>query len=246
MTIARWPRLSRATVTPRPTAVPADPKPWLHRRSVRNAPAPTALRVEPWDSEILRTIGDNACKDCGHVRCSCPEQAIERDVPMAQHMTEAIARDTAERIMRARTEPAPNAGEREVKRVGDTWAGFSGCHYKIHAIGGELIDGECMFVPGHYNGERYVGQRCRGVLVVDRISRAQPDAVDDGAVRIGDSFVLHELPEPWTVTRLDGRLAWGTRPGGDRETNVGIAMLRAMVDSFGKPIKRIARGPVPT
>ncbi len=201
MTTQRWPRTHERTNTrdaiKREPA--AEPKPWLHRRSVRNAPPPTALRVEPWDSEILRTLTDNACKDCGHVRCSCPEQAIEPDqCPVLS----AVGRcggmlghiGPCQYPIARVPQPAPKAGEREV-REGDVWSGaFSGCHYKVLTPGPGLSASaaECVYVPAETRASRHVGERCAGISLGELISRAQPGAVDDGAVNWRDCATAEE------------------------------------------------------
>ena len=287
MTIARWPRLSRATVTPRPTAAPADPKPWLHRRSVRNAPAPTALRVEPWDSEILRTLTDNACRDCGMLKCACPENVIAPEprctcgqLGMPTPVTGVEIGGTKHTLHSpcyVLPEPAPKAGEREV-RVGDVWR-----HTNYGASEDfRIVELHPRWQTGPICESLTTGRRSRtSVAGMDMaaywtlVSRAQPDAVDDGAVSWRDCATAEEalraagfVPTPG---RGDDHSAWygdGTKDGstvwcyqGSRWYARSRDAARSTKDVHGEPFDgswrraiahalgespNIARGPVPT
>ncbi len=280
MTTQRWPRTHERTNTRDAVKrLPAaEPKPWLTRRSVRHAPAPTALRVEPWDSEILRTLTgeDNACGDCGHIKCSCPENAIapEPRCTCGQHALPAPVtgieingtKHTLHGPCYVLPEPAPKAGEREV-RIGDVWSGaISECRYKVltPGPGRSASAAECVFVPTSHGGGRFVGQRCLGVSLGELLSRAQPAAVDDGAVDWRDCATAEEalkaagFKEPaapdgnWTH---DGGDVWrhcaqagswlGRRHGAQLGTHFRQDFRAAIAHALGES-PRIARGPVPT
>ena len=76
MTMQRWPRTHERT-NARDKAkrvAPQDSKPWLHRRSARHAPAPTATTMLGSErlSLVLPPDVDRA-KPCGHHWCKCGE-----------------------------------------------------------------------------------------------------------------------------------------------------------------------------
>ena len=216
MTTQRWPRThertnARDTVKREPAA---EPKPWLTRRSVRNAPAPTALRVEPWDSEILRTLTDNACKDCGHVRCSCPEQAIKRDDGNCVYCERGDASAPCSTVAAGppKPEPAPKAGEREVPhvghevRVGDVWrltlpSGGDSYDWRVLETCDDPNHGPmCERLRDGARQRTSVCERGRVGTFWSLVSRAQPDAVDDGAAGIA---LLASLKPPSWVSEFD-------------------------------------------